>query len=1034
MWRSDAARTASTPERLPDEIHPQWVRQLPPYQLAWPNESRLHFDASYAPVVAGKLLFIGSAADGSVRAYSTETGEERWRFYTEGPVRFAPAAWGGKVYAASDDGFLYCLHADSGKLAWKVRGAPADRPDYRHLGNNRLISYWPARGGPVVAEGVVYFAAGIWPTLGVFVLAVDAESGRVRWRNDDSHYLSQVRIDHNELAEAGLSPQGYLLVSGDKLLVPNGRSMPARLDRATGRLLYYVQGYRNGDCRVTTMGKVAFVGETGVMNVEDGREMGSRWPMARTEAPIRPYKTTPACSASSVLDAGIVYGADKGVFYAHDLTRAAATPPEREAPAGPWPLPARWNLPEIWKLSPGVAGGAAHVLLKAGNRVYGHVGKTLVALEVPDTGGQPRLAWQQPVDGTPSSMAAASGRLFVVTAEGALHCFGEKKAAPRMHALQASGLPEAQGEASKAVSQVLEQAGVTEGVCLVLGLRDGRMVEELLRGSKLRVIAVDGDARKVDALRDRLAATGVYGTRVEVFTGEPLSFRFPPYLASLILTEHAELTGFRAEAHAAALFRTLRPYGGVACLALSATQMDAAGKAIRAASIPNARLERVASLLLLRREGALPGAAYWTHESADAARSYFSKDQLVRAPLGVLWYGDGEGYGFFKSKDYGVGVKPQVVGGCLVALQLHTNELHAIDVYTGRTLWKRKVEHFTRYASLEDAVYVAAGDQCLVLDPATGEPMRTFTYRAEGIPQPFVSDVRVADDVIVIATAARKSRAIERGLWDGTLLVALDRKSGKQLWARAAGDRFNLHALAIGGGLVFAIDSRAAASASFDPPRNETGGASTATLLALDARTGRERWSVAREGKYRTYDADGWLPMRTYDDWLAYSEETGFLVAGRNDQCAAFVAETGRDVWSKTIRGGQPLILRGDRFINQAGHVYALRTGDLVSDRPLFVRGGCNYAVAGQRLLFVRDRTVSYVDLESGHKYYLRNIRSGCSNSLIAADGLLNAPCFSVQCVCNYSIQTSFAMVHMPEVAAWEGADPVVMVEKAGGQ
>ena len=38
-------------------------------------------------------------------------------------------------------------------------------------------------------------------------------------------------------------------------------------------------------------------------------------------------------------------------------------------------------------------------------------------------------------------------------------------------------------------------------------------------------------------------------------------------------------------------------------------------------------------------------------------------------------------------------------------------------------------------------------------------------------------------------------------------------------------------------------------------------------------------------------------------------------------------------------------------------------------------------------------------------------MRSGCSNSLIAADGLLNVPNFAVGCVCNYPLQTSFALV-----------------------
>ena len=53
MWRYDAGRTAVAPTELPDELHLQWVRQLPPLKPAYQNP-RLQFDAGYEPVVLGK--------------------------------------------------------------------------------------------------------------------------------------------------------------------------------------------------------------------------------------------------------------------------------------------------------------------------------------------------------------------------------------------------------------------------------------------------------------------------------------------------------------------------------------------------------------------------------------------------------------------------------------------------------------------------------------------------------------------------------------------------------------------------------------------------------------------------------------------------------------------------------------------------------------------------------------------------------------------------------------------------------------------
>ena len=105
-------------------------------------------------MIANRRLFFGSSADCCVHALDAVTGRELWTFYTSGPVRLAPAIWRDRVLVASDDGFLYCLAADNGKLLWKLRGGPGNA---MVLGNGRMVSRWPAHGGPVIADGIVYF-------------------------------------------------------------------------------------------------------------------------------------------------------------------------------------------------------------------------------------------------------------------------------------------------------------------------------------------------------------------------------------------------------------------------------------------------------------------------------------------------------------------------------------------------------------------------------------------------------------------------------------------------------------------------------------------------------------------------------------------------------------------------------------------------------------------------------------------------------------------------------------------------------------
>ena len=82
------------------------------------------FDAVDEPIVAAQTMFIGSSRTGAVRAFDTRSGEQRWEFFAEGPVRFAPVFHQERVYFGADDGCIYCLRAKTGELIWKYNAAP----------------------------------------------------------------------------------------------------------------------------------------------------------------------------------------------------------------------------------------------------------------------------------------------------------------------------------------------------------------------------------------------------------------------------------------------------------------------------------------------------------------------------------------------------------------------------------------------------------------------------------------------------------------------------------------------------------------------------------------------------------------------------------------------------------------------------------------------------------------------------------------------------------------------------------------------
>ena len=240
-YRHDIARSGATRETLSPPLALQWAFQPAHGPVpSWPHpkreKPRVRFDDAFHVAVTGGMVYFGSSADGRVYALDAATGRVRWAFTTGGAVRLAPSVWRGRVYFGSDDGWVYCVSAGDGKLVWRVRAALEAR---QVIGHGRMIAAQPPRAGVLVDDGVAYFACGIFPGEGVALTAVDAATGRLLWRNDTFGQTYQ-RMPHGGTEGfTGVSPQGYLLASRERLYVPSGRSVPAAFGRKGGRLLFW---------------------------------------------------------------------------------------------------------------------------------------------------------------------------------------------------------------------------------------------------------------------------------------------------------------------------------------------------------------------------------------------------------------------------------------------------------------------------------------------------------------------------------------------------------------------------------------------------------------------------------------------------------------------------------------------------------------------------------------------------------------------------------------------------------------------------
>jgi outer membrane protein assembly factor BamB len=744
MWRYDAGRTAASPETLSETLHLQWVRELPVPRPAWPpDQHKIQFDLSYEPVVAGGRMFVPSMVRDRVTALDAGTGEEVWRFYTSGPVRFAPVVENDRVYVVSDDGYLYCLDAATGRLQWKRRGGPSDR---WLLGNERMISAWPARGAPVVYEGEVYFAASIWPFMGTFVYALDPATGDVRWCNSGSGSVYMMQQHHSE-AFAGVAPQGYLAATAERLMISGGRTVPGGYDRRTGEFLYFhvedrSYGKDAGGYPVYAAREWFFNGRA-MYKLADGAGMLE--------------------GAAEVLTDESVYRADgRGKIIVHALKPTQETYVDRKGKEQ-----TRVILPKQWEVA--TEPEVLRLFCKAGPRLYGGGKEGLVAaIDLPVGDRAARVSWTGRVEGTPWNMLAADGKLFVVTREGEIWCFGAEERAVRRHSLVVSDDHVTSGDmALSRARRMLKETGQRDGYCLVTRVSNSSLVRALAEESKLHVVGLCPEEGVLDALRLELDESGLYGERIALLAGDMMSVKLPPYFASLVICdESVEESSQGSDGFAGRVFSVLRPYGGVAWFDAGGQSASGWVDVLEGAGLDGEMVTAVEDGVgvILERRGALPGAGDWTHQYSDAGNSVVSADRLAKAPLGLLWFGGPSNAGVLPR--HGHGPSPQVVGGRLFIEG--PNVLRAVDVYTGRLLWEKDLAGVgkyydntshepganaigSNYVSMADGVYVAYGQECLRLDPTTGETISRFKLppMAEGEEPPEWGYIGVWEDLLL---------------------------------------------------------------------------------------------------------------------------------------------------------------------------------------------------------------------------------------------------------------------------------------------
>ncbi len=417
-YRRDGFRSGITKAPVPSKLKIRWDAKLPAKPTA-------------VTAAAGKV-FVGDVDAHTLYTLDDSTGETLWTFTADGRIDSPPAYYRGSVLFGSRDGWVYCLRAADGALAWRFK----DLPDRLIGAYGQLESKWPVSGSVLILRDTLYFAAGRSSYLdgGIFLYALNPRTGD----------LLNSRGSYGPFSEGSGFPVGGHAGFKNDVLVTDGAKLYLRhkafdLDLAettAGRHIIPTGGFLDGQPQHRTCWALApSIGSaaSGDIMVSNGMEIYrvEGFPLYANHSYFDPRKSGYTLIANSLGSPG---GAAKAApprrpgARRQDARRQGA---RRQGGDGGR---------EIWRLNIPVTGKA---IVKAGDVLFvagepmkfddanyqnyvaaydGQLGGRLLVVSATD--GKPLAGYK--LDAAPvwDGVSAANGRVYVSLADGTIRCFG----------------------------------------------------------------------------------------------------------------------------------------------------------------------------------------------------------------------------------------------------------------------------------------------------------------------------------------------------------------------------------------------------------------------------------------------------------------------------------------------------------------------------------------------------------------------------------------------------------------------------------
>lgn len=1042
-YRHDYSRTAGTEDKLQLPLRELWKFTSRQSRFAPTQKGELHVEVtpeynrhSLSLTSAGEDLFFTSAAEGRVVCLEAKTGRTRWEFVAGSAVNRSATFADGRLYVGSDDGFVYCLEAQTGSLIWKHKAAPADRWMFSF---GQLSSAWPVRTDIVIDKGIAYFGSGVFPHDGTFVHALDAKTGERIWRNGT----------HCEtLNRWSLSPVGHIYM--------------------TERNLYMPMDFKQFHWALFN----SYKRSTGLHDAWAGTDPDNPagygepfYPLMGAMHKGRRFRGNEAHSVEVIVDEK----SKKKNYKMEELWRVETKDYQCDVDSV-MGVPVMRGA--VTRYDPNMC-----AVIYAGGNVYNGSFKTsegkaasgkLFARDPADG----KELWSTEIQEWPNQIIAANGRLFVSTRDGKIYAFGgasEHQEGAIEEAVKDDALPidatvaEAAEEALKFARKVRESEELV-GEAIVLDCESGAFALALARRSKLRLYAVFPDEGKAAAAREAFNQAGLHVSRLTSLHVPPTEkLPFPSRIADVLFSEGALLRG-ALPSDPAEFARLQKPIRGVAVLA--SPNAEALQNWVTATGVPQwvvSPAQDAKTFWATLRAPRLEEAGGWTHALGDAGNTMCSHDGVLRAPLGVAWYGPP--YSSRGSK----GISPPlIVDGVLITqfqdyIHKEVTFTEGHDQYTGRKLWRRD-DSMTDTIAQPGSIFQRFLEVIVQIDPWTGTEIRRYFPPFEN-----GSWSAMAADSEGTRFYLRASGKI--GEKDWSCLMAVDSKTGKPLWNLGGPDQEEQWPTwsAISDGRLYFLkgkaegDRRAEAVAEMSALLKTMPGDeykefagkmeehNFQVLQAVDAQTGK----VLYEHGVDTSNVGGGFTRGVVSGGKrGYQPHLGGAVIAHNDVVVLGTSAGADKSWAVWPTGGYEARaiavhdgatgkLLWYRFANYRARpvvtedyvvaepwAFELKTGKPKTRRhPItgveaqwaFCRYNkqCGTFAGSKHLMFGRSRGIGYHDLVGDDGLYtFLHSRASCWVDTSSGGGMMIKPPHAISCKCEVSMPFTIAMAQVPQQPA----------------